>query len=435
MLAFPEGESVPEIHALEWERVALEALDARPEPVIVAIAAPDARASAAFFARLAADGIRHPVLAIVRAGDAAMTAAVAHADDFALWPAGTDEITHRIERLLSVASPSQRDVRDRLGEELALAQLVGEDQRFLDAIHALPRFARSGMPVLIAGETGTGKELCARAVHFLSARRSEPFVAVDCSAIPDHLFENELFGHARGAYTDAHIEQKGLVALAGRGTLFLDEVDSLSLAAQGKLLRFLQEKTYKPLGSEKFVPAQATVLAATNAELETLVREKRFRSDLYYRLNVLQLRLPPLRDRRDDIPLLARHFLATAASRMKVDRTFSPQALRKLTTYDWPGNVRELWNLVQRAAVQCDGGVIRPYDIEIPGTEAEHDNETFRTARTRAIQMFERTYLQTMLARHAGNISRAAREAGQERRAFGKLVKKYRLGAGGREAR
>src|SRR6185436_16045628 len=290
--------------------------------------------------------------------------AVAHADDFSFWPAPAGEIGLRIERLMRVANPAHV-VEDKLADELALANLVGANECFLEAVRNLPLFARSGMPVLIIGETGTGKELCARALHDLSPRRGEPFIAVDCSAIPDHLFENEMFGHARGAYTDAHIEQKGLVALAHRGTLFLDEIDSLSAAMQGKMLRFLEEKTYKPLGGEKYIHAPATVLAASNCDLETAVREKRFRSDLYYRLNVLQIRLPPLRQRRDDILLLARHFLDAACARMHVVRTLSVQAARRLAAYDWPGNVRELCNLVRRAAVIAEDGVVLPSHIQI----------------------------------------------------------------------
>lgn len=426
--AFRLAERGMEIHALEWERVELESLSARPESMIVAVGAAGVLESAAFFSHLASRRIRQVVLAMARADDGeTLAAAIAYADDFALWPADPVEIGHRIARLMCVANPGPREIGDRLAESMALAQLVGGDPRFVEAIRPIPLFARSEMPVLIIGETGSGKELCARALHFLSPRRDEPFIAVDCSAIPDHLFENEMFGHARGAYTDAHLEQKGLAALARRGTLFLDEIDALSPAAQGKLLRFLQEKTYKPLGSEKFLPAQATVLAATNCDLDAEVREKRFRSDLYYRLNVLQLRLPPLRERRDDIPLLARHFLAAAAARMKVDRTFSPQALRKLAAYEWPGNVRELWNLVQRAAVMAEGGVVLPCHIEIAGAFDQCASGKFRAGRTQAIQMFEREYVRDMLARNAGNITRAAREAGQERRAFGRMVKKYRL--------
>jgi DNA-binding NtrC family response regulator len=409
---------IKDLHAIDWESLELSELGQRDEPVVIAISNPAIPNSVEFFSRLGSH--KQLVLALVDAQDSeTLAAATAHADDFALWPADPAEIAHRVERLMRIATPPGPTMHERPADDAALTQLAGEDPRFLAAIRQIPLFARSEMPVLIAGETGTGKELTARALHFLSARRNEPFIAVDCSAIPDHLFENELFGHARGAYTDAQGEQKGLATLAGRGTLFLDEIDSLSTAAQGKLLRFLQEKSYKPLGAEKFMHAHATVLTATNRDLEMAVREKRFRSDLYYRINVLQLRLPALRDRPDDIPLLARRFLQGVK--------LTPAALRKLIAYDWPGNVRELWNIIQRASVNAEGGLVLPCHIDIPSRFEDSELENFRAARGRAIQSFERAYLQEALERHNGNISRAARAVGQERRAFGRLVKKHKL--------
>ena len=412
--------------AIEWKRFRPETLKDRPERIAIVFASGE---HAELFRWLRTHSIPQLVLAVV---DGAVTEDIRDtADDFMLASAPAAELRCRIERLLRAAVPEVDEVCRKLADELALAQLVGNEPCFIETIRQLALYAKSDMPILILGETGTGKELCARAAHFLSARRSGPFVAVDCSAIPDHLFENEIFGHARGAYTDAHGEQKGLVALSDRGTLFLDEVDSLSLAAQGKLLRFLQEKTYKPLGAEKFQHAEVTVLAATNRDLEQCVRANAFRSDLYYRLNVLQLRLPPLRERRGDVGLLARHFLAGACARMPHRKTFSPQALCKLTMYDWPGNVRELMNLVQRAAVMAEGDVVLPCHVIMPGEPVRREavqSATFRSARAKTLEIFERAYVLDILAKHNGNISRAAREAGKERRAFGRLVKKYNLG-------
>ncbi|HXH95480.1 MAG TPA: sigma-54 dependent transcriptional regulator [Thermoanaerobaculia bacterium] len=351
-------------------------------------------------------------------------------DDFLLWPATSAELQCRIERLMHGLASDSGEVCRKLLDELAVAQLVGSEPCFVETIRQLALFARSEMPILITGETGTGKELCARAAHFLSARRNGPFVAVDCSAIPDHLFENEMFGHARGAYTDARAEQKGLATLSEHGTLFLDEVDSLSLAAQRKLLRFLQEKTFKPLGGEKFLHADVTVLAATNRDLAQTVATGAFRSDLYYRLNVLQVCVPPLRERRGDVNLLARHFLESACARMQHRKTFSPQTLHKLTMYDWPGNVRELMNLVQRAAIVAEGDVVLPCHVPLPGFDVAEEEATFRSARAKTLEIFERAYVRDMLAKHDGNVSRAARAAGKERRAFGRLVKKYNLARG-----
>ena len=208
----------------------------------------------------------------------------------------------------------ERAVLDKLNRDIALAKFVGQDRAFLAVVQRIPLVASAPNPVLILGETGTGKELCARAIHHLSERRRAPFIPVDCGVLPDHLLENELFGHVRGAFTDAHSHQRGLVGMAKGGTLFLDEIDSLSAAAQKKLLRLLEENTFKPLGADHFECADVRIVAATNASLEQLVGEKRFRADLYFRLNVLRLLMPALRHRRSDIPRLAQHFVQHACA-------------------------------------------------------------------------------------------------------------------------
>jgi two-component system response regulator GlrR len=327
-------------------------------------------------------------------------------------------------------SNTQRDwqaVCARITQQAGLSQLVGADPTFLDAITRIQAIAASDAPVLIVGETGTGKELCAHAIHHLSPRAHFPFIPVECGAVPDLLAENELFGHARGAYTDAHRDQKGLAALAEGGTLFLDEIDSLSLAAQAKLLRFLQDGAYRALGAERFVRANVRVLAAANRDVELLVQAKQFRSDLYFRLNVLELQLPPLRERRRDISLLANHFLESfCAAAGGPARYFSPAALRILEQHDWPGNVRELRNVIHRAVIFSSGASILPSHICLrrasPPTPAAI---SFRQARQQAIDRFERLYLEQTLREHGGNITRAALAAGKDRRAFGRLVKKH----------
>lgn len=330
-------------------------------------------------------------------------------------------------------SPGVEAVVEQLTREMGLAQLVGDDPAFLQVLDLVPRVARREGTVLITGETGTGKELCARAIHCLSRRCNLPFIPVDCGALPDSLIENELFGHARGAYTGAHSRQKGLLALAEGGTLFLDEIDSLSLPAQAKLLRVLQDRSYRPLGAEQFERADVKVIAATNRDLETCVRDKAFRADLFYRLNVFRLQMVALRERPGDIPLLARHFLERLARECGTGpRSFSADALQHLCRYAWPGNVRELLNVVERALAFADGPVILPGHLALPLPDLQTDGRapagglSFRQARAQAIAQFERTYITALLERHDGNISRAAREAQKERRAFGRLVKKYR---------
>jgi DNA-binding NtrC family response regulator len=365
-----------------------------------------------------------PVLAVVpeRASDRLLHLAAA-TTDFLVAPVRSAELAQRLERI--ALRHGDAETERRLADGLGLAQLVGADPAFRAVMERLPLAARSESPVLLTGETGTGKEMCARAIHQLSLRRDLPFVAVDCGAFPDHLFENEFFGHVRGAYTDARSDQKGVVQMAERGTLLLDEVDALSLTAQAKLLRFLQERTYKPLGSERFVRADVRIMAASNRELEQAVVEKRFRRDLLFRLDVLRLPLVPLRQRPADVPLLARHFLRSVCS--DASRGFSAEALAKLCAHTWPGNVRELANAVERACVFASGTEIGAGDIALGAAEDGPRGERigFREARSRALAAFEREYVRELMDRHHGNVTRAAREAQKERRAFGRLVKKY----------
>jgi two-component system, NtrC family, response regulator GlrR len=286
---------------------------------------------------------------------------------------------------------------------------------------------------LIAGETGTGKELCASAIHYLSARAGHPFVPVNCGAIPVELMENELFGHNRGAYTGAGASQTGMISEASGGTLFLDEIDCLPLAAQVKLLRFLQNREYRPLGSNRIYQADVRVIAASNADFPEAIKSGRLRRDLYYRLNVLSLHLPPLRERRDDIPLLARHFLVKYANEFgKQAEDFSPSALRKLVRYDWSGNVRELENHIERAVALNESRIINANDLDLPveiSSTLITQPMPFQEAKARCVEQFERDYLQELLRRHQGNITKAAYTAGKDRRAFWQLIRKHKIDA------
>jgi two-component system, NtrC family, response regulator GlrR len=415
---------------LSWEGLLPESVRRKGPKVVVTVAVPPSAAVIAFFRWLRENPIATPTFAVLPtdADELLLQAMSAAADDFVFCPVRAPELHHRLMRILGPAGSEAAAVRERLLEELSMTQLVGRDPVFLKAVEQIPRFACSDLPVLITGETGTGKELCARAIHFLSRRRDYPFVAADCSVLPDHLFENELFGHARGAYTDAHRDQRGLVAMSEGGTLLLDEIDSLSLSAQGKLLRFLQERTFRPLGSDRFVRADVNVIAATNRDLGACVRNHQFRPDLFYRLNVLPLHLPPLRNRRSDVLLLASHFLMEQRTAAGVPaRSFAPATIRSLMSYDWPGNVREVHNVVQRAAFACDGPQILPAhlaDSLVPAAE-QGATDSFRSARAEAVAVFERGYVEDLLRKHGGNVTHAAREAHQDRRAFGRLVKKH----------
>ncbi|MEO8679070.1 MAG: sigma-54 dependent transcriptional regulator [Vicinamibacterales bacterium] len=313
---------------------------------------------------------------------------------------------------------------------MGLGSLVGRAPAFLNMVARIPTVARTGHSVLITGETGTGKELCARAIHHLGPRARHPFIPIDCGALPDQLFENEVFGHARGAFTDARAEQRGLLAIADGGTVFLDEVDALSSSAQAKLLRFLQERTFKPLGAERFVRADVNVLSATNQDLAALVRQGRFRADLFYRLCVLALHLVPLRKRPGDVSLLARHFVRAGCDEQQLpQKTLSPLAAEALEAYDWPGNVRELWNVVRRAVTFAEGDTILRAHVQLDAGShpdaPEPANLSFRNARQLAVSSFERRFVEELLVRHGGNVTHAAKEAKKDRRAFGRLVKKY----------
>ncbi len=349
-------------------------------------------------------------------------------DDFITPPFKAADVVPRVNRLLERARLEEPLTR-ALKEKLGLRQLVGESAVFLEEIRKIPPLAKCDANVMLSGETGTGKELCARAVHYLSPRASGPFVPVNCGAVPVELVENELFGHERGAYTGASSAQDGLVQESDGGTLFLDEIDSLPLLAQVKLLRFLQEKEYRPLGSTKTRKANVRVIAATNADLDAALNTGRLRRDLFYRLNVISLRLPPLRERREDIPLLARHFLAKYADEFdKRARDYALDALHALVLYDWPGNVRELQHVVERAVVLSERRVVCAADIQLPRgdvTTATTPPASFKEEKSRVIEQFERGYLLNVLRVCGGNITRAASLARKNRRAFFQLIRRY----------
>jgi DNA-binding NtrC family response regulator len=314
--------------------------------------------------------------------------------------------------------------------------LVGASAPFQKALRMLHRIAACDATVLIQGETGTGKELAARAIHYLGARREFPFLPVNCGALPESLVENELFGHVRGAYTDARDAAEGLIGDAGNGTLFLDEIEALTPKAQVVLLRFLQDGIYRPLGARRAVHANVRVISASNLDLQRLVREGRFREDLIYRLRIMTLDMPPLRARPDDIPLLVEYFLRKLSHQYPgTQRRVGAELMADMCQYHWPGNIRELENLLHRACLSCDGPEIGPEHAELPVSGERRARagladmggflSGFTLAKTRAIEQFERAYVLWAMELSRGNVSAAARSSGKERRAFGKLVKKY----------
>jgi two-component system response regulator GlrR len=337
-----------------------------------------------------------------------------------------------------------RDMRCRAsGAGIAL---VGESPPFIELLRSVDRVARHGAAtVMIRGETGTGKELIARAIHYLGARCDAPFVPINCGALPDQLAENEFFGHRAGAFTGATGESSGLLRLAHRGTLFLDEVDSLPAKTQVALLRFLQDGSFRPLGATREERVDVRIIAASNRDLEGEVRAGRFRADLFFRLNLIAVEIPPLRARAGDVGVLTQHFLKECVLRYRLaDKRLNGRSLEALRAYAWPGNVRELENLVHRAYLLSDGELL---EIAAPGAAAAAHpapppDETgagtlppdacqelnYRLAKLRALQDFDRHYLTQLLQLASGNVTRAAQLAGKERRSLGKLLKRYGIG-------
>jgi two-component system response regulator GlrR len=347
------------------------------------------------------------------------------AADFITSPLKTSEVLPRAWRLMR--QPDGRAAPTQV-VRTELKQLVGESLAFLTHVNRIPAVAKCEANVLIAGETGTGKELYSRAIHYNSPRSGKPFIPVNCGAIPVELVENELFGHERGAFTSASTLQIGLIEEANGGTLFLDEIDCLPVYAQVKLLRFLQEKEYRPLGSTKMRRANVRIIAASNVDLEEAVEHGKIRQDLFYRLNTISLTLPPLRERREDIPLLARHFVDKYSRGSGKEITeISREALHLLMVQHWRGNVRELEHVIEQAIILCDGPILHPQDLVLPCSPRGGRQESLRQAKAKEIARFEKSYIQGLLSACRGNITRAAQVAQKNRRAFWQLIQKHQI--------
>ncbi len=349
------------------------------------------------------------------------------AADFLLSPLRPDDVIPRLMRLMDHAREADSTIRC-LKARLGLKQFIGESEILMREIAKIPKVAQCDASVVISGETGTGKEMVARAIHYLGPRSKGPFIPLNCGAIPVDLMENELFGHEAGAFTGANSAVAGMIHDAHGGTLFLDEIDALSPAAQVKLLRFLQEKEYRPLGSRKVCKADVRVLAASNANFDDATRLGKFRSDLYYRLSVISFCLPPLRKRKEDVPALARHMLAKYSPQSAgAAKNFSSSALEKLMGYGWPGNVRELENIVQRATILSTQALISSVDICLPVSALAPGEMSFKNLKATAVAEFEVSCIRQLLAMNDGNITKAAAAAKKNRRAFWQLMQKHRM--------
>jgi DNA-binding NtrC family response regulator len=351
------------------------------------------------------------------------------AADFITPPFKEIDVLPRLWRLLEHKRQSQT-ANYKLVEKLGLKQLVGKSPSFLEEIRKVPIVAKCDASVMISGETGTGKEMCARAIHYLSPRASKPFIPFNCGAVPTDLMENELFGHVQGAFTGASTSQPGLINEANTGTLFLDDIDCLPILSQVKLLRFLQEKEYRQLGSSKMCQADVRFIAATNIDLEKAVNDGKLRQDLYYRVNIIPLTLPSLRERREDIPVLARHFLEKYAIEFNKDvSSIASEALQMLKLHNWPGNVRELEHVIERAVLFSEQKIIREIDIMLPNKKVPACKASFKESKTQVINKFEKNYIEALLLASHGNITSAAKAAQKNRRAFWQLIRKHQIDA------
>jgi two-component system, NtrC family, response regulator GlrR len=403
--------------------------DFDPDLIFISLAAGAFKTTTEIISRVRLSAPKLPVIVLgeVDHPDAMLDLLKVGAVDFITPPLKPVEIVSRVRRLLEVEAESPTT---NIKAALGLRMLVGQNQSFVSEISKIPVIARCDATVLITGDTGTGKELCARAIHYLSPRAKRPFVPINCGAIPADLAENELFGHERGAFTGATSSQTGMIEEANSGTVFLDEIDCLSHLTQVKLLRFLQEKEYRPLGSARVRHADVRIIAATNANVEQLVTQGSLRRDLFYRLNIIPLTLIPLRERPDDIPLLAQHFLSMQVGALKSSvREISPSALQKLMLHDWPGNVRELEHVIERAVVMCQGTVLSNDDITLSTFQQPSSPCSFQEGKAKVVHQFELNYIKALLIAYRGNISKAARAANKNRRAFWELIRKHGIDA------
>lgn len=347
--------------------------------------------------------------------------------DFITPPFKEIDILPRLWRLIEY-NRQMRIAKFSLKEKLGLKQLVGGSPLFYKEIEKVPIVAKCDASVLISGETGTGKEMFARAIHYLSPRASKPFIPFNCGAVPADLMENELFGHVQGAFTGASTAQSGLITEANSGTLLLDDIDCLPLFSQVKLLRFLQEKEYRQLGSSKIYQADVRLISTTNTDLQKAVNEGKLRQDLYYRINVIPLSLPSLRERKEDIPLLVDHFLEKFSIKFnKGVSSICSKALQILILHDWPGNVRELEHVIERAVLFSEHQIIRKNDIKLPPKKDSACKTSFQEAKAQVINKFEKNYIETLLLAFKGNISKAAQAAQKNRRAFWELMRKHQI--------
>ncbi len=384
---------------------------------------------------------RLPVTVIVMTGhgsiDEAVQAMRMGAYDFLTKPIDAQALRLTVQRALR--DRALRDevlyLREQLGDRHSFHGILSKNRRMHQVFELISNIGHTTSTVLIEGETGTGKEQVAKAIHLASQGRTGPFVAINCAAVPETLLESELFGHEKGSFTSAVAQRKGRFELADGGTLFLDEVGDIPAAMQAKLLRVLQERRFERVGGTESIEVDVRVLAATNRSLQRLVKQGTFREDLYYRLNVVKIDLPPLRDRPEDIPLLAAHFTRKYALPGQEPRQISPQAMDVLLHYRWPGNIRELENAIERACVTARDGTIRPEDLPAEVTTPTKPRHPYAIDLHRGLPDIlrevtadiEQQYIRKALKKSQGNIGRCAKLCGLSRRSISAKIAEYAI--------
>ncbi|MBI4563055.1 MAG: sigma-54-dependent Fis family transcriptional regulator [Candidatus Rokubacteria bacterium] len=372
--------------------------------------------------------------------ESAVAAVKEGAFDYLAKPFSVDQLKLAVERALAQRRLALENVRlrEQLQETYGLENIVGRSPAMTQVFELVRKAARSEANILVRGESGTGKELIARAIHANSPRSAEAFIPVDCASLPEPLLESELFGHEKGAFTGAVRTKPGLIEVAHRGTLFLDEIAELPVGLQVKLLRALQEREIRRVGGTRQIEVDVRLVSATNRELRALVVKGEFREELYYRVNVIEIALPPLRERKGDITLLAHTFLRKySQDRERPLRGFDSEATQLLEAYPWPGNVRELQNVIERACALAEGETVTVRDlpehlrshepVSSPSVPTPATTLPLREAKARWMSELEAAYLADLLRRHGGNVSQAARAARIDRKTFHRLLNKYGL--------
>jgi len=383
----------------------------------------------------------HPGLPVIlmsgveRSADTAVTALRRGAADYLIKPLKEGEALFAAERALHRLDLEEqvRYLSREVSERHSFGNMVGHNHEMRRIFETIEILAETDATVLITGETGTGKEMVARSIHFNSPRRARRFVTINCGALPLDLLESELFGHEKGAFTGATRVKIGKFEYADGGTVFLDEIGEIPAVTQVKILRVLQDREFERVGGNQVLRADVRIIAATNKDLPQAIASGQFREDLFYRLNVVPLRLPSLRERKEDLPLLAGHFLEKAAAKLKKEvKSISPEALAHMMRHDWPGNVRELENVIERAVIMERGPVITHVELPAAAVEAAHrvggDHErVFMLPLQEAVEEFERTYLEQILMRFRGNIGDTSRHAGVNPRTLHRKMTRYEL--------